>query len=241
MAGKVKTKSILKEQLPGSPAWVEQLLTPLNTTLSDLGTSFGGGLSLVENFAADIREINITTPPAFVTVSTFAASWARYSNLNFGPPGYGRTGNTCFLQGLITAGAGAYSVPFTLPLGYRPAAYRLFWDPTGLDVEIGSDGSVRIQTPVGASFVRLDICRWQTNEPFPVIAPYPIQIKTKLTARITGAVVLSVKEVNSAATLANGPVWADVQDVGGGMAQLNYVHGLRPSTTYKLRLLFLTE
>lgn len=71
MAKLPQYRRILKEDLKGSPDWVDRLLTPINSVFESVFTALAGGLTFVENVRSTIRDVTFKTPSTYISDNEF--------------------------------------------------------------------------------------------------------------------------------------------------------------------------
>lgn len=64
---------INREDIPNAPAWVDNLLSPLNLFMQSVWTSISGNLTMVQNVTSVVKTLQFTTTAGYVdgTVSTW--------------------------------------------------------------------------------------------------------------------------------------------------------------------------
>lgn len=104
-------RQILRQDLPGSPDWVNGIISPVNLFAEQTYTLLNGGLDFT-NFRGSIAAANFTTPN----------NYADGTNTNFTPFTFPITfnGASIVFIGNCIVNSGNYSVsakPLTLPVG----------------------------------------------------------------------------------------------------------------------------
>lgn len=73
MAPPPPKRLLSKEDAPGAPEWLERLLGPLNAFINPAATALGQGLTFRENFAGEVRTVDVLCPEEWVAVSDEAS------------------------------------------------------------------------------------------------------------------------------------------------------------------------
>lgn len=226
-------RQLAKEEFPEA-AWIGKLLDPLNKFLSGVRSGLSNGLTLGDNFNAEIRTLDFTTRAAWIDVGALLGSWVAYASNT--SPGYSVVGYDVVLRGRVKGGSIGGPVLY-LPAGYRPERLMLFpvrGNGIFASVQVNpADGSV---TPIDGTSddVSLDSVRFPVAGSPPASSTFPLKFKSKVKGKIGGMVVLrcieldgkNEKPINSAVSVD----WA--QD--GENAIIKNVAGLTGGKTYRL-------
>ena len=64
--------SIFRENLPESPAWVEYLLSPLNSVIQNIYLALQGNLSIGDNLIGQSSTVQVQTGSTYISSGTFS-------------------------------------------------------------------------------------------------------------------------------------------------------------------------
>lgn len=253
-----RVRTIIREDVPGAPDWIEALLTLLNRGFADVSNVLEHGLTVSDNQLAELKTITVKMPDEFPTWHVVGASgeppfqngmgnWAAaFLPMGFRmlPDGFvelcgfGKTGGTAPV---------AYTNVFQMPPGYGPRLVRRFSSQhAGGDVAIHVDPNGTIQlaeaTPAVAanSWFQLDGIRYQANavaaKADTFAKPFPIAISTSGRFPIADCRAMRVIDRTNKSRGVLGPCDVIWEPNGTGLT-LNAIWGLQPGRTYGIDLL----
>lgn len=75
MAPPPPKRLLTKDDAPGAPDWLDRLLGPLNAFVGPTATALGQNLTFRENFAGEVRTVDLLCPEDWVT-PTLSAGWS---------------------------------------------------------------------------------------------------------------------------------------------------------------------
>ena len=238
-------RPLVKEEFSEAP-WMEKLLRPLNSTLSQIRSGLDRGLSLGDNFNAEVKALEIRGGKAAVAAVVTDSAWHNIGDP--GEPAWGTGSNngapwtpTRFkrINGVVYVELAANvtngAVTFTLPAGYRPSATIAASFP-GISFTVASSGAVTPSATLSAQcmfcFPSDDLAS-STAE----VAAFPLRFATTVRGRAMGVLLLravSISGRNESAVAGIGGVGWD-QD--GSTIILRGVTGLNPGASYRLTVL----
>lgn len=250
------SQRLTREDLPGSPDWVDTLLMSLNPFEAATTLALTRGLTFADNVSAQVMTVDVVAPsPVWTEVAdqgkpapSFLNSWVNYDAAAFNTAAFrvDASGHV-LLRGLVKSGTIGTSV-FVLPEGYRPA----------VDVGFATDSSSAfgagrvtkagaVQANVGnnawffldgISFDAAPRCaapvRW-TGSGWPI--PLKVSLPGVSWVLTTRAIDLDAPS-GTKTTLAAGavPEWTMGSD---GRLLVQAVPGLTPGRNYRLSFLLL--
>jgi len=229
------------KDLVGDYPEVERLLLRLNNFGTGVTSSLARGLTLGENVAAQIADIEVTPADDWQTVSyqngwtTFAGDpVAQYVKLE---------GGLVRVRGRITPGSSG-TVAFAMPADFAPS--RTIYQSavtSGIaqaQVQVGTTGNVTVSYIGAPSWVSLDSTTFVAADRHPDTNDHTAT-KVKLTLpqgkRPRGVTVIRARDfTNRTEEHVGTNPWVDWYDDGGQLV-IEHIAGLAPGRTYRLRLL----
>lgn len=253
MATPPPKKSVTREDAPGAPEWVDRLLAPLNAFMVPTAAALAQGLTFRENFAGEVRTVEVTPPDDWVPL-TLANSWTR--NASYVAPAYRQTmDGTVVMRGVLTrssAPALASSVVTNLPApdGTQPVVVVSDAGLAMADVSGTASGTLAYYAGGIVRFT-LSGVRYTAANRAPVRWEDPVDVKlgtaqTPFPGKPGSVLVVGVHQKNDTAApvVVTGLDWSPVnlerQKSAPGV-RIHRVWGLSPNVTYTLRLLILPE
>lgn len=258
MAPPPPKKTVTREDAPGAPEWVERLVAPINAFMSPTAAALARGLTFRENFAGEVKTVEVTPPEDWEAV-TFAAGSGFLSPIGpnrqlevrktqdgtvkargvFGPTGGAPVAGT-LISALSAALVSDEREIFPVYTEAPSSIGSLSISSTGLRFESGNAGAIAV---TGLEWMAADRRppRWATpvdvrlgteQTPFPG-RPGAVHI---LDAREKGFVLNPV--------VITGLDWVAInmeKQKNAPGVRLHRVWGLSPGITYTLRLLILPE
>lgn len=183
MAPPPPKRLLSKEDAPGAPEWLERLLGPLNAFINPAATALGQGLTFRENFAGEVRTVDVLCPDDWVLLAPFLTNgWA--VNTNAGRPAAAirkALDGTVSLRGTLARAAGAPAAGssiLTWPSGYEPDGRRTygFATNTGLGAAEATTGNL-LYFSGGVATYPLDEMRYAAANGTPVRWATPVDVK----------------------------------------------------------------
>ena len=102
--------SILRENLPDAPEWVESLLSPLNSSFSQIQSALSGNLTIGDNVVGQLSNIQVRTSSTYISLKTFTPVRIPWAPGNKAAPKFINIGN-CIVPSNQVAQTTGLSVP----------------------------------------------------------------------------------------------------------------------------------
>lgn len=238
MAKPPSLRSIDVATLPGLPEG-DKLLESLNPFMGQVGAAFAQGLTFRENFACEVKDVQVEAPDDWTPVA-FEGAWD-----NLGAPW-----ETCAwrkdeagvvrLRG-VAAGGAAPSAVLTLPAHCAPAA-AVSLPANGnnafASLEVTAAGTVNLVA--GAPGVSLR-GHFEAADRTPPAWPSPLKLAldARFPGKPTGLLVLNAREKSGAGVGGVSADWEPAVVDGRQGVKVRRFSGLAPGRKYTLSLLVL--
>jgi hypothetical protein len=237
-------RSINKEDAQDVP---DGLLLPLNTFLSQTHAALSAGLSFRDNFAGEVKTVQVECPEDWTAVTAFNAGWSAYGEAaKYHQPGYRiREDGDGELRGIGACAAATLTPMFTLPEALWPERETSFAVEHNSGVARGrvqQDGSVFIHA-TAAGYAFLDGVRFGRALKGPAVwaSPLKLALGEKFPGKPTGLLVLNAREKTGLPVGSVSADWEPASIEGRQGVKVRRFNGLAPGRKYALTLLVLGE
>lgn len=254
MASPPSKRVIATDEIVNPPSWLEKVVTPVNAFIKGVSSALDRGLTLRENFAGEVRVIEITPPEDWqhLTNDDLINGWTLY------PPPFRLSLRKLLdgevqLRGLAVPGAiggGGAGRLFEWPTGYAPEQAEI-WNPqasTGWAEAYATEQGVEVTRLEvgGATWVSFSGFRFTALDRTPPRWATPVDVKlgteqAQFPGRPATVTVLKCKQKRDASLPAPvahidwEPVNLERQKSAPGI-RIHRVWGLEPGVTYTLTL-----
>lgn len=232
----------------GSQDALDKLFLPLNAFTQAVQTAMRGGLTLSDNFNAELKTLAFSTPttpwitPNATGAPVLSNGWTLFGTSALDIPSFMLDpSGTVFMRGRIASGT-VGSAAFTLPAGHWPTVNMHFAIPCSTDIfgilTVDSSGQVIPSNPAGNAYIEL-ACSFKAGPtPAPsVMTCFPQVFATKV-AKPTGVQVIRVQDNSSDSsppgTALGGVDWTILQN---GQISVRNIPGLAFGRKYAVTLL----
>lgn len=254
-----RTRNIIREDIPGSPDWIEALLTLLNRGFNDVKQVLDHGLTASENQLAEVKTITVKMPvefpawryPGSTGEPAYQNSFTGWFGTKPGDPAFRMWPNGMVeLMGTGKTGGTApasYVTIFPLPPGFAPPATLRLGVPTGGGMkmlEVTPAGAVTTgnATPAwtASDWFSLDCITWQAKgvaaKADLFAKPFPIQVATSGRFPIKHVQAMQWRDKTDKSRGVLGPGQLVWESDGTGL-RITAIWGLQPGRTYDIDLL----
>jgi hypothetical protein len=231
------------ERLPAGDAILTRLQSSLQRTLDSVTrVCLTGGLTISDNWAAQIVTLTAVTIPDPWVALTMAGSWARHADTAFEAPALRKDINgRVHARGLIAyVGAPAGDTMWTAPAAYCPAGSQILGNGSTFQWRVNSAGTATYESGDAGTF---SLCGWSWDasdkRPVAMGSPFPSTVALSEHFKGTPSLFWPLSAVESGGGSV-GAWWPDCAATMAGSrkaVQVKAVHGLAPGKTYTLSFL----
>lgn len=230
-------RPLAREDFTEAP-WIEKLLRPLNSFLTQVRAGLQNGLTLSENLNAEVKTLDVTAKDDWVAISLTSPYTAGSP-----APAYRKVGRRVSFRGVLTLNTAVSGNAWaSLPASVRPDISVAYAVPGGaagefLRVAVNTAGSATLAWSGAPATCSLDGISYDAVDDDGINPAFPISFKTKVRGRAAGLIVLRVVELSGRDEIVVGSAVTVGWSQDAASVQLKGLTGLVPGKKYRVTML----